>query len=217
MDTVLEKLLESPKLNLFYAQLHRIVDEEQVRREHFYATLREDEKSEFINGEVIAHSPVKLRHNLASKYLLVLLDAYVRKHGLGLVGHEKILVALTRNDYEPDVCFFSAETARTFQPDQMVFPAPDFVAEVLSPSTAAADRGVKFEDYAAHGVGEYWLIDPDGERVEQYLLEGDAYQLTFKADNGVVASRAVAGFAVPVRALFDAGENLAVLERILGS
>lgn len=60
-----------------------------------------------------------------------------------------------------------------------------------------------------------WIIDPDSERVEQYLLEGDAYQLTFKADNGVVASRVVAGFAVPVRALFDAGENLAVLGQIL--
>ena len=40
MDSVLEKLIESPKLNLFYAQLHRIVDEEQARREHFYATLQ---------------------------------------------------------------------------------------------------------------------------------------------------------------------------------
>jgi Uma2 family endonuclease len=215
MDTVLEKLVESPKLNLFYAQLHRIVDEEHVRREQFYATLREDEKSEFINGKVSVQSPVKLRHNLASKYLLVLLDAYVRRHGLGLVGHEKILVALTRNDYEPDVCFFAQEKACTFQPDQMIFPAPDFVAEVLSPSTEAVDRSVKFEDYAAHGVGEYWIIDPDGERVEQYLLEGDACQLAFKADNGVIASRVVAGFAVPVRALFDEGENLAVLARVL--
>ena len=217
MDTVLEILLESPKLNLFYAQLHRIVDEEQARREQFYATLREDEKSEFINGEVIVQSPVKLRHNLASHNLSMLLSAYVRRHGLGLVGHEKILVALTRNDYEPDVCYFATEKACTFQPDQMIFPAPDFVAEVLTSSTATVDRGVKFEDYAAHGVGEYWIIDPDSERVEQYLLEGDAYQLAFKADNGVIASRAVAGFAVSVRALFDAGENLVVLGEILGA
>ena len=215
MDTVLEKLIESPKLKLFYAQLHRILDEEHVRRERFYATLQEEEKSEFINGEVIVHSPVKLRHNLASHNLSILLSTYVRKHGLGLVGHEKILVALTRNDYEPDVCFFAAETARTLQPDQMIFPAPNFVAEVLSPSTERADRGVKFEDYAAHGVGEYWLIDPENERLEQYLLEGDSYQLAFKADNGVVASRVVAGFAVPVRALFDEEENLAVLAQLL--
>ncbi len=51
----------------------------------------------------------------------------------------------------------------------------------------------------------------------QHLLVGDAYQLAFKADNGVVASRAVAGLALPVRALFDAGENLAVLGRLLES
>lgn len=216
-DTVLEQLLESPKLNVVFAQLQRIVSEEQARREQFYATLREDEKSEFINGEVIVQSPVKLRHNVASHNLSMLLSAYARKHGLGLVGHEKLLVALTRNDYEPDVCFFGADKTGAFQPDQMIFPAPDFVVEVLSPSTVAIDRGVKFEDYAAHGVAEYWIVDPDGERIEQYLLEGDTYVLAFKADSGAVRSRAVAGFVVPVRAVFDEGENLAVLGQVLMS
>lgn len=215
-DAVLEQLLESPKLNVVFAQLQRVVNEEQARRQHFYATLREDEKSEFINGEVIVQSPVKLRHHLASHNLAMLLSAYVRKHGLGLVGHEKLLIALTRNDYEPDVCFFAAVKASAFQPDQMIFPAPDFVAEVLLPSTAAIDRGVKFEDYAAHGVAEYWILDPDNQRIEQYLLEGDAYELAFKADSGVVRSRAVTGFAVPVRAVFDEAENLAVLGRMIG-
>lgn len=62
-----------------------------------------------------------------------------------------------------------------------------------------------------------WIIDPDGERVEQCLLESDAYQLAFKADNGVNASRAVAGFAAPVQAVFDEAENLAVLGRALAS
>ena len=42
----------------------------------------------------------------------------------------------------------------------MKYPAPDFIAEILSPSTDERDRGIKFEDYAAHGVGEYWLLDP---------------------------------------------------------
>ena len=42
MDTVLEKLLESSKLNLFYAQLHRIVDEERAWREQVSAALGED-------------------------------------------------------------------------------------------------------------------------------------------------------------------------------
>ncbi|HHY57782.1 MAG TPA: Uma2 family endonuclease [Chloroflexi bacterium] len=212
-DAVLEQLLESPKLNVLFAQLQRIVSEEQARRQHFYATLHEGEKREFINGEVIVQSPVKLRHSLASYNLAMLLGAYVRRRKLGLVAHEKLLIALTRNDYEPDVCFFAADKAATFQPDQMIFPAPDFVAEVLSPSTEAIDRGVKFEDYAAHGITEYWIIDPDNERIEQYLLEGEAYTLAFKADSGVVRCRAVPGFVAPVRAVFDEAENLAALQR----
>ncbi len=43
---------------------------------------------------------------------------------------------------------------------QSKFPAPDLIVEVLSESTEANDRGIKFEDYAAHGVVEYWIVDP---------------------------------------------------------
>jgi Uma2 family endonuclease len=215
MDPVLERIIESPKLTQLYEKLGRILAEEQSRRQHFYDTMQEGQKTEFINGEVIVHSPSRLRDCLTSQNLGMLLDVYVRKRGLGLVGHEKILVALTRNDYEPDVCFFSAKKARSFQPDQMIFPAPDFVAEVLSPSTAALDRGVKLEDYAAHGIDEYWIVDPEHERLEQYLLDGETYELVFKADSGSVRSRAVDGFAPPVRAVFDEQENLATLAQLL--
>jgi Uma2 family endonuclease len=183
--------------------------------QHFYNTMQEGQKTEFINGEVIVHSPVKLRHNLASHNLSILLSAYVRKHGLGFVGHEKILVTLTRNDYEPDVCFFWHETAQHFTPDQMKFPAPDFVAEVLSPGTEQADRGVKFQDYAAHGVGEYWILDSDAARLEQYLLDGESYTLAIKAGDGTVTSLAVTDFTIPVRALFDEAENLAALGQLV--
>ncbi len=136
-------------------------------------------------------------------------------HGLGLVGFEKLLISLTRNDYEPDVCFFRRETADSFTPIQMRFPAPDFIAEVLSDSTARHDRGIKFDDYAAHGVDEYWIIDPDAEIVEQYLLDGDQYALAVKAGSGVLISRAVAGFEIPVRAIFDPAANLATLRQLL--
>lgn len=91
------------------------------------------------------------------------------------------MVSLTLNDYEPDICYFNAAKAAAFQPDQMRFPAPDFIVEVLSASMEANDRGVKFDDYAAHGVAEYWLIDPDTQTVEQYRLHGDAYELAIKA------------------------------------
>ncbi|GAB2598351.1 Uma2 family endonuclease [Spirosoma areae] len=42
----------------------------------------------------------------------------------------------------------------------MKLPAPDLVIEVLSKSTARRDRGVKFTDYAANGIAEYWIVNP---------------------------------------------------------
>jgi Uma2 family endonuclease len=49
--------------------------------------------------------------------------------------------------------------------------APDWVAEVLSPSTARHDQTVKLSAYQRAGVREVWLIDPDARRVTLYRLE----------------------------------------------
>jgi Uma2 family endonuclease len=216
LDTpLLEQLLNSPRLPAVVQRLHDLLDDEAQRRADFIATVLESEKAEFINGEKVVHSPVKLRHNVVTKRLLVLLDAHVTRHGLGYVGYEKVMISLTRNDYEPDICFFNVGAAAAFHPDQMRFPAPDLVVEVLSVSTAAIDRGVKFEDYAAHGVSEYWLIDPDTETVEQYRLDGERYALAIKAQTGELRSVAVPGFVIPLRAIFDEQLNQATLRQLL--
>jgi Uma2 family endonuclease len=77
------------------------------------------------------------------------------------------------------------------------------------------DRGVKFEDYALHGVAEYWLIHPEEEFVEQYILMGDRYELFFKSRSGNIQSRAIQGLLIPLRAIFDPAEHLAALQSIL--
>ena len=87
--------------------------------------------------------------------------------------------------------------------------------EVLSESTEANDRGIKFEDYAAHGVAEYWIVDPVVETIEQYLLQEGVYRLAVKVKTGSIASTVVAGFEIPVRAVFDGAEQLAALQTIL--
>ena len=113
------------------------------------------------------------------------------------------------------LCFFRKEKAEIFTPDQMMFPAPDFIAEILSPSTEGRDRGVKFEDFAAHGVGEYWLLDPEAEVGEQYVLEDDRYVLRMKSGSGEIESAMIDGFLIPVRALFDGEANLREVQRIV--
>jgi Uma2 family endonuclease len=127
----------------------------------------------------------------------------------------KALVALTRSDYEPGLNFFAEAQAEAFEADQWKFPAPDSRVEVLSSSMEQNDRGVKLEDYAAHGVREYWIVDPEAKTVEQFALEGDGYELIIKSGSGEIESRVVEGFAVPVRALFDDALNLEVLRETL--
>lgn len=214
-DRLLEQLKQTPQLPRYYQEIGQLLADEAQRRQQFYEDITEDDKAEFINGEVIFHSPAKYRHGEAGTNLLMLMRVYAQHYQLGKATHEKMLVSLTRNDYEPDICYFAAEKAAQFTPDQMRFPVPDLIVEVLSPSTATHDRGVKFEDYAAHGVGEYWLIDPESETVEQYVLEGGRYSLRLKAQDGTIASQVLAGFRIPIRAIFDSDEQLATLQRLL--
>jgi Uma2 family endonuclease len=215
MTTILDQLLHSPRLSLYYQQIQAVLEEERTRRQQFYATITEQEKAEFINGEVVVQSPAKFEHTDTSGNLLVLLRTYVQIHNLGFVGAEKMLISLTRNDYEPDICFFGSAKAAQFTPKQMQFPAPDLIVEVLSPSTEEKDRGLKCEDYAAHGVREYWLVDPATQTVEQYLLQDDTYQLLTKARSGTIASVAVHGFDIPIHAVFDKATNLQTLQQIV--
>ena len=213
--TDLAPLLDSPALPALVERLQRTLDDETERRAAFRDSLTSEEKAEFINGEVVMHSPARAAHIEATGRLYRLLATYVQVHDLGWVGMEKALVGLTRNDYEPDVCFFGRDKAEQIESKTLVFPAPDLAVEVLSSSTERRDRGVKHDDYAAHGVDEYWIVDAEHETVEQYLLEGEAYDLAMKSGTGEVTSRAVEGFVVPVRAVFDDGVNLVALRAVL--
>ncbi len=51
--------------------------------------------------------------------------------------------------------------------------APDWVCEVVSPSTGSIDRGRKMRIYAREGVGHLWIVDPLLRLVEVYRLDGD--------------------------------------------
>jgi len=53
---------------------------------------------------------------------------------------------------------------------------PDWVCEVLSPSTARYDRGVKLDIYGAAKVGHIWQVDPLEQRIEVFTLDGTTYR-----------------------------------------
>ena len=209
-----EEIKKSPELPKIIQEFTRLLEEEEKKRQEFYKTITEEVKAEFINGEIIFHSPAKNKHLIAVGNLFMALSFYVLKNDLGIVHSEKALVSLTRNDYEPDIAFWSKEKASKFQPDQMRFPAPDFIVEVLSENTEECDRGIKFEDYALHDVREYWIVDPETGFVEQYQLQGDKYDLLRRIDTGEIESIVIPGFRLPVKSIFDREANMEFMRKL---
>lgn len=55
--------------------------------------------------------------------------------------------------------------------------SPDWVGEVLSPSTAALDRGDKLNVYATERVAHVWFVDPEGLTLEVLELDGASYRV----------------------------------------
>lgn len=86
----------------------------------------------------------------------------------------------------------------------------------MSPSSEARDRGIKFTDYAAHGVREYWIVDTVAETVELYRLNGSSYPQAEAQHDGVLSSEVILALDVPVRAIFDDQANLAALRAFMG-
>lgn len=54
--------------------------------------------------------------------------------------------------------------------------APDFIVEILSPSSLRHDRLTKFNLYQQAGVREYWIVDPDSQTIQVFVLEDGRFQ-----------------------------------------
>lgn len=218
MNITVEKILERPDAKLLMDKVNYFLSAEYQKRMAFREWLDEDKKAEFINGEIFMHSPVKRKHWKASTLLSRILGVYSSLNDLGEIAVEKALIALTRNDYEPDICFWLKEKANNFFDDQMIFPAPDFVVEILSRSTAKNDRTIKHQDYAAHGIKEYWIIDPNRQSIDQFILIGnDTEYMPAKTHliSQDIKSFVIEGFNIPVVAIFDEQANKAALQHLI--
>lgn len=200
---VRDELLKTPDLRGLLDDLEKVWREEQILRHTFWAEVDENLKAEFILGEIIDHSPIHGRHWMASSNILTQLLPFVKQYNLGKVGIEKVMVRLTRNDYEPDICFWPASVSENFGKTQSAFPPPEFVVEILSESTRDRDYGIKMTDYALHGVKEYWIVHPENCAVEQYLLQQNQYQLVQKLKEGVLKSAVITDFQIEVSLIFE--------------
>ena len=116
---------------------------------------------EFIGGRLYVTAAPVIRHQRISRRLQAALMRILQDAGRGEVFYAPCLVEFpgTVDRVQPDL-FFVAEERREIIAEKQVLGAPDLVVEILSPSTAHRDRGIKLDLYARCGVREYWIVDP---------------------------------------------------------
>ena len=171
--------------------------------EEFLEWADEDTLAEWVDGEVIIHSPAGNRHQDLTDFLVSVLRPFVELHQLGVVRSAPFQMKLTRSGREPDLLFVAKEHLYRLRETHLEGPA-DLVVEVISPESVRRDRVEKFYEYQAAGVGEYWLIDPQSERAEFHRLgEGGRYEEVFSGHEGVYRSGVLEGFWLRVEWLWQ--------------
>lgn len=140
-------------------------------------SIRDRIRDEKINGEIFDMSPLPhFKHSLVNGNILCAVKAGL-KGSLCLVFMENIDYKYSKvnDDYlEPDIIICCD---RKQIKGNSYYGTPKFIAEVLSPSTAKRDRGIKKDIYESCGVEEYWIVSPTERAVEIYYLENGKYKL----------------------------------------
>ena len=142
--------------------------------------LPENMVGEIIDGELHTQPRPAPRHSLAASNLGT--DIVFSYHkGRGGPGGWWILfepeIHLDKQVVVPDIAGWKKDCLPQLPETAFFELAPDWVCEVLSPSTARKDRILKLPLYTEHGVGHAWLIDPVLKTLEAYQLEDRFWKL----------------------------------------
>jgi Uma2 family endonuclease len=155
---------------------------------------------EVLRGELYMNAAPRPRHQRALLNLIVMLANHVRAHDLGevYVAPIDVILGALATPVQPDLLFIAKHRLAIVE-EKLIRGAPDFIAEIFSPSNAKEDCGVKLDIYRQAGVGECWIVDPDARTIESFELEAGRYRHVTPATLGdTVASVAVPGFSVAV-------------------
>lgn len=160
--------------------------------------------AEWVDGRVYVMSPGNEPQGRLSRFLASIIQYWADAHAPGETYVNAYPLRLSEETArEPDVFFIRAEHADRAQ-GTFVDGAADLVIEVVSPSTRAVDRGVKYYEYEQAGVPEYWLVDPLRERVEAYRLgSGGVYEPMALGEPPVLRSEVLPGMWISVAWLWQ--------------
>lgn len=136
--------------------------------------------AEIIDGVLETHPRPRPRHGAATSRLAGAIETPFGRGRGGPGGWIFIIepeLHLGRQIVVPDIAGWRRERLATEPEHAFIDVAPDWVCEVLSPSTARLDRGAKRRIYAEAGVSHLWLLDPLERELEAFELAGRQWLL----------------------------------------
>lgn len=163
--------------------------------------------AEIINGELVLSPRPAPRHALASSALGQILGGRFQQGIAGPGGwwilDEPEIHFVRGEPLVPDLAGWRRERMPELPEAAWFELAPDWLCEVLSPSTAAIDRVEKMPIYARGGVAYAWLIDPGLQTLEVFRLQQKCWLLadTFRG-TAKVRAEPFADFELDLAALW---------------
>lgn len=137
--------------------------------------LPDGERAELIDGHIYSMAPPNRIHQKILMELCFILNNYVKvQQGSCEVYPAPFAVFIGKDDknyVEPDISVICDKNKLT---DKGCHGAPDFIIEIVSPSSRKMDYTTKNALYSDFGVREYWIVDPVKERTTVYRYEEDA-------------------------------------------
>ena len=143
-----------------------------------FVELGEDDSRELLDGDFVEIEVPTRTHERIVAILIALLShwAWSRNAGEVLASGYKIRID-DRRGTMPDVQLYLRDNLPRGQEKGLERGRPDLVVEVISPSSRSKDSVRKLHDYAAIGVPEFWLLDPEARTLERLILRDGVYSI----------------------------------------
>ena len=137
--------------------------------------LPDGDRAELIDGQLYSMAPPSRRHQDILSFLHLAIGNYITQNNGGC----KVYPA-------PFAVFLSADDSKYLEPDISVIcdkdkldergcnGAPDWIIEIVSPSSCPMDYYTKLSLYRFAGVREYWIVDPMKQTILVYDMEHSA-------------------------------------------
>jgi Uma2 family endonuclease len=172
-----------------------------------FIELDEDDPRELLDGYLVEIEVPSLKHERIVHRLTFILEQWALPRGAGEVLGSGFKVRINdRRAWMPDAQFYRAGNSPEGQEQGLERGHPDLVVEVISPSSSSKDRVQKRHDYAAIGVPEYWLIDPEARILERQVLREGAYLMVEPIGGDVIfRPESFEGLEIDLRLLWNAG------------